>query len=60
MKNAMDSEQSSSRVLEITPFIPLILRGGRREQSFFEDSPLKAYPRESGGKRVKESLKLPS
>ena len=27
MKNAMDAEQSSERVLEITPFIPLILRG---------------------------------
>jgi len=27
MKNAMDAEQSSDRVLEITPFIPLILRG---------------------------------
>jgi len=27
MKNAMDAEQSSNRVLEITPFIPLILRG---------------------------------
>jgi len=27
MNNAMDVEQSSDRVLEITPFIPLILRG---------------------------------
>jgi len=27
MKNAMDAEQNSNRVLEITPFIPLILRG---------------------------------
>ena len=27
MKNAMNAEQSSDRVLEITPFIPLILRG---------------------------------
>jgi hypothetical protein len=27
MKGAMDVEQSSSKVLEITPFIPLILRG---------------------------------
>jgi hypothetical protein len=27
MKNALDAEQSSNRVLEITPFIPLILRG---------------------------------
>jgi hypothetical protein len=27
MKNAMDAEQSNNRVLEITPFVPLILRG---------------------------------
>jgi hypothetical protein len=26
MKNAMDAGQSSNRVLEITPFLPLILR----------------------------------
>jgi hypothetical protein len=31
MKNAMDAEQSSNRVLEITPFIPLILRGREKE-----------------------------
>jgi hypothetical protein len=35
MKNAMDAERSSNRVLEITPFIPIILRGGRRKQSLF-------------------------
>ena len=27
MNNAMDAEQSSDRVLEITPFMPLILGG---------------------------------
>jgi hypothetical protein len=31
MKNAKDAEQSSNRVLEITPFIPLILRGREKE-----------------------------
>jgi len=31
MKNAMDAEQSSNRMLEITPFIPLILRGRQKE-----------------------------
>jgi len=31
MKNAMDAEQSRNRVLEITPFIPLILRGREKE-----------------------------
>jgi hypothetical protein len=31
MKNAMDAEQSSNRMLEITPFIPLILRGSKKE-----------------------------
>jgi hypothetical protein len=31
MKNTMDAEQSSNRVLEITPFIPLILRGRENE-----------------------------
>jgi hypothetical protein len=33
MKNVMDAEQSSNRVLEITPFIPLILRGREKEIS---------------------------
>jgi hypothetical protein len=31
IKNAMNAEQSSNRVLEITPFIPLILRGSKKE-----------------------------
>jgi hypothetical protein len=31
MKNTMDTEQSSNGVLEITPFIPLILRGREKE-----------------------------
>ena len=31
MKSAMDVEQRNSRVLEITPFIPLILRGREKE-----------------------------
>ena len=31
MKNAMDAEKSSNKVLEITPFIPLILRGIKKE-----------------------------
>jgi hypothetical protein len=31
MKNAMDAEQSSNRVLEITPFLPLILRGRKKQ-----------------------------
>jgi len=31
MNNAMDAEQSSNRALEITPFIPLILRGREKE-----------------------------
>jgi hypothetical protein len=35
MKNSMDAGQSSNRVLEITPFIPLILRGREKEQSLF-------------------------
>jgi len=35
MKNAMDTEQSGNRVLEITPFIPLILRGKGRETISF-------------------------
>ena len=32
MKNAVDAEQSSNRVLEITPFIPLTLRGISKER----------------------------
>jgi hypothetical protein len=35
MKNAMAAEQSSNRVLEITPFIPLILRGREKETILF-------------------------
>jgi len=35
MKNAMDAEQSSNRVLEITPFIPLILRGREKGTILF-------------------------
>jgi hypothetical protein len=31
MKNTMDAEQSGNRMLEITPFIPLILRGREKE-----------------------------
>jgi hypothetical protein len=35
MKNAdaMDAEQNSNRVLGITPFIPLILRGIKKEMA---------------------------
>jgi hypothetical protein len=31
IKNAMDAEQSSNGVLETTPFMPLILRGRKKE-----------------------------
>jgi len=31
MKNTMDAEQSNNKVLEITPFIPLILSGRDKE-----------------------------
>jgi hypothetical protein len=34
MKNTLDAEQSSDRVLEITPFIPLTLRGKEKETTF--------------------------
>jgi hypothetical protein len=34
MKNATDAEQSSNRVLEITPFSRLILRGADENNPF--------------------------
>jgi len=40
MKNTMDAEQSSNRVLEITPFIPLILRGREKETIPILEMPL--------------------
>ena len=40
MKNAMDAEQSSNRVLKITPFIPLILRGREKEIILIQRIPL--------------------
>ncbi len=39
MKNAMDAEQTSNRVLEITPFYPPYFKGeGKGNNLYFEDS----------------------
>jgi hypothetical protein len=43
MKRAMDAKQSSNRVLEITPFIPLILRGRQKETMSILSIPLLRY-----------------
>jgi hypothetical protein len=51
MKNAMDAEQSSNRMLEITPFIPLILRGEEANNLYFKDPPLKTCPER--GRRIR-------
>jgi len=36
----MDAEQTSNRVLKITPFIPLILRGSDKETIYILRIPL--------------------
>lgn len=41
-KNAMDAEQSSNSVLEITPLYPPYSKGeGERNNAYFKNSPLK-------------------
>jgi hypothetical protein len=40
MKNTLDAEQSSDRVLEITPFVPLMLRGKQKERTSVLGIPL--------------------
>jgi len=39
MKNAMDAEQSGTWVPEITPFIPLILRGKEKAKCIVNGFP---------------------
>jgi len=40
MKYATDAGQSSNKLVEITPFIPLILRGIAKEATFILAIPL--------------------
>jgi hypothetical protein len=48
MKDAMDAEQGSKKVLEITPCIPLILRGKKKQTISILSFPLfKSCPRQS-------------
>jgi hypothetical protein len=55
MKSKLNAEQSSHKVLKITPFIPLTLKGERGRNNFcFSDYPPKTCPEQ--GRRIRGGL----